>query len=455
MAVFVGVKRIGRRAWWLARVAGAALVGATVRRIRRVNGRPPRIWHGMYPLHGTKYLVRADRAAGYPSRSVAMNTRQIDYALVAEADFDVTIEQPGIPWDSVRWLSLIDLLRNGDIWVAYFECLFFHTDREWANRWTLRLIRWVGIRTIVAPHGGDVLHLSRYVSRFDWIGRLQRDYETWDLVAQRAIVESRLRLFCGHADLVVANDSTLARFLPRRDLLFKYTPIDCGEIRPHAATHNQTPVIVHAPNHRFVKGTDVLIAAVDRLRAKGIEGRLVLVERVPREEALGLYRNADIIADQFCCGAFGIFALEGMALGKPVLAYLDQEHLGDPAFNHPVVNSNPENLERVLAVLLEIPALRERIGQASRESVEKYQSVEALSHVWDRIYRHVWWGEEMGLERTAHFDSRRGTRAFTEDPAAPEFWPVPVADLHDQILDILGRISGGARDCAAASGVEG
>jgi hypothetical protein len=136
-----------------------------------------------------------------------------------------------------------------------------------------------------------------------------------------------------------------------------------------------------------------------------------------------------------------MFALEGLALGKTVLAYLDQEHLGDPVFNLPIVNANGENLARVLAALIALPELRSRIGRASREAAETYQSIAAMKEVWSRIYRHVWYGVPADLESTAHFSRERQPRPFTEDPADADFWPVPVDDLADAIRVVLGRIA--------------
>jgi hypothetical protein len=176
------------------------------------------------------------------------------------------------------------------------------------------------------------------------------------------------------------------------------------------------------------------------MEASGIPMELRLIEGVPRDEALKLYAEADIIADQFCMGAYGMFALEGLALGKPVLTYLDQESLGDPISSLPVVNTNPENLDRVLAVLLQVPELRFRLGRAGREAVERYQSIGALAEVWTQLYRHVWWGEPLQLQKTRHFSPERKSRSFTEDPGRSDFWPVPVDDLMPQIHSALRKL---------------
>lgn len=422
---------------WL---AWAFAAGWIIRYLRRLAGAPPRIWHGIYPLHMTRYMVQADRAANFPSRSVVRNSKQIKYDLVGDDDFDIVIQQPGVPWDEVHWRCLIDLLRHGDIWVAYFDCLFFPPDQKWANTWAFRLVRLVGVSIIVAPHGADVISRGRFVNRYDVVSRMQRDYPDWDLAEHSVASRVRIEMFCRYAAFVIGADSFLQRYLPRKDLVFKYFPMDCDALRPADGNEsNSPPVVIHAPNHRLIKGTDYLFDAIERLQCAGVRCKLELLEEVPREEALRRYRESDIIADQFCNGAFGVFALEGLALGKPVLTYLDQEHLGDPVFNLPIVNTNPENLVAVLAVLLDLPTLRKRIGQAGRAAIERYQSVQALAEVWGRIYRHVWWGEPLNLETTQHFSPERKSRSFTEDPSRPDFWPVPVEDLLPEIHAALGR----------------
>jgi glycosyltransferase involved in cell wall biosynthesis len=383
--------------------------------------------------------VLVDRAAGFASRSFIGSTQPAAYALFRADDFDVVCDQQGWPRDEWHWRGLRDLLLRGDIRVAFFESLFFPPSAARANRWSKQLIRACGIRTVMAPHGMDVFYRDERVTRFDWVARAQRDYPGWDLREHRALARARTQLWCEHADFVLCADSTIFRFLPRRDLHFKWFPVDCGTLQPLPPVRRDAPVVVHAPQHRAIKGTDELLATLSRLENAGVASQLQLVENVPREQALKIYAEADIIADQFCMGAYGMFALEGLALGKPVLVYLDQEQLGDPAFNLPVVNTHPDNMERVLAALLQVPELRERIGRASREAAVRYQSLEALAEVWTRIYEHVWWHRPLAPEQLRHY-ATRGPRSFSEDPLEEAFWPVPVGDLMPQIRAALSRL---------------
>ncbi|HVR38716.1 MAG TPA: hypothetical protein VMU84_06445, partial [Thermoanaerobaculia bacterium] len=418
----------------------AAITGAIVRYARRIARRSPRIWHGFTPLHSTRWMVEAERAAGFPSVSATLNTRATRYALVRREDFDRVFESETDRWDDAHWLALIDLLRYGDIWNAYFDCLFFNASEPRKNAIAFRLLRAAGIRILVQPHGSDLLCLGVYPSRYGWPERAQLDYPQWDMTAYRAIVEIRVALFSRFADCMLAGDSLYEPILPPRAISFHTVPVDTKLLVPSEPVLRDVPVIIHAPNHRNVKGTSYLIDALETLRNRGFAFELRLIEGVPRHEALQMYRDADIIADQFIMGAFGIFALEGMALGKPVLTYLDHEHLQRPVYAHPLVNATPENLVEVLAVLHAVPELRTRIGVASRESVFRYQSFEVLAGVWTHIYRHLWWREPLDLESTPPFDRSRAPRSLTEDPSRAEFWPVPAGDLMPRIEEALKRI---------------
>jgi hypothetical protein len=188
--------------------------------------------------------------------------------------------------------------------------------------------------------------------------------------------------------------------LPRRDVSFKWFPVDCNALRPTDLTgiaSDEPPVVIHAPQHRMTKGTDYLLAAADSLKARGISMELRLIEKTPRHEALRLYAEAEIIADQFCMSAYGMFALEGLALGKTVLTYLDRSGSWSSCCRR-------RSCGRELA-------------RPGARPAERYQSIEALAEVWAQLYRHVWWGEPLGIEQTRHFSPERNPRSFTEDPA--------------------------------------
>lgn len=426
--------RVARLTVQAFRIGFAFAAGMLWRYARKLAGRPPRIWHGFMPLHTIPDRVQQDRKLGYPARSVVLHTAASrKYAQVKEKQFDVVLSTTDVPADMRHWAVLRDLMLHADIWNAQFDCLFVPYNEPEKNERAFRLLRRAGVRIIVSVHGSDVLQYSDTPGRYDWVRRASLDYPNWDFDTQTLVSRERIRIFSKYADLVLPGDPTIVPWLPRHDVLFKYFPMDTEAIRPVPVPPHDVPVIVHAPNHRHAKGTQYLIDAVDALHAAGFACELRLVERVEREEAMRMYAEADIAADQFIIGSFGSFALEAAALAKPVLTYLEPAHLTNPVYNLPLVNTTPENVRDVLAPLVTIPELRQRLGDAARMAVAMYYSYDAIGEVWDRMYRHVWHHEPLDLRSTRHFDPARGIRSLSEDPADPAFWPVEVGDLMPEI----------------------
>jgi glycosyltransferase involved in cell wall biosynthesis len=129
-------------------------------------------------------------------------------------------------------------------------------------------------------------------------------------------------------------------------------------------------VILHAPSSRRRKGTEHVLAAAETLDAE-----LDIVEGLQHDEARERYLRADIVVDQLNAGWYGLFAIEAMALGKPVLTFLHEEAVRrtEQAFGVrvPVVNVTKETLRDRLAELAADPQRRREIGAASRAYVER------------------------------------------------------------------------------------
>jgi hypothetical protein len=424
-------------------IGACACLGFMVRWSRWILLRAPRLTHGICPLQSLRDSVLADRSVGGVARSVVLYARQLNtFDLTTEEDFDVVFsprtaaEATGPYW----WRCLCYILLTTDIWSTTFRP-FLPGRHERGNALILRLMKIVGIRIVAFPYGTDVAWRDSIRDRFDYMGELQRDYAEWDLEEWGKSSRANVRIFSKYADIVIGTDGSLRRFLIRNDIYCKTIAVDTHSLVPlPGPAKNNPPVIVHAPNHRNIKGTRFLLDSLDELRRIGIPFELRLVEKVRRTDAIEIYRQADIVADQFVIGAYGVFALECLALGKPVLTYLDHDHLSMPVFNLPVVNTNKTNLTLVLGILLQVPELRNRLGAEGRAAVEKYQSLEAIGELNKVIYDHLWWNKPLALEKTMHFDSHRTARSFTEDPAREEFWPVAVGDLKQHIFDALQTV---------------
>jgi hypothetical protein len=145
--------------------------------------------------------------------------------------------------------------------------------------------------------------------------------------------------------------------------------------------------IVHASNHRMFKGTRFLIDAVDQLKAEGEQIELVLVEGVPNVQALELYKSADVIFDQCLMGNYGFFALEAMALGKPVMCFIrhPEQYLLHPE-ECPIINVHVSSLKDDIRAILRRRTELTEIGKRGRRYVETYFSVKAFAQRLGEAY---------------------------------------------------------------------
>lgn len=154
--------------------------------------------------------------------------------------------------------------------------------------------------------------------------------------------------------------------------------IDLNFFQPsYPSLEKKRPVLLHAPTNREFKGTIHVEEAIEKLK-KDYDFDYVIVEKMNHEEAINLYKDADIIIDQFLCGSYGLFSVEGMALGKPVLAYIRPDLAAKFPSNLPIVNSNPDTLYDNVKFLLDHPELRQELGIKGRKYVENVHSHEVV-----------------------------------------------------------------------------
>jgi len=154
--------------------------------------------------------------------------------------------------------------------------------------------------------------------------------------------------------------------------------IDLREYEPQPPTDRERPVVVHAPSSRRRKGTEHVIAACAELPVD-----LQIVEGLHHDEARRRYEQADIVVDQLNAGWYGLFAIEAMALGKPVVTFLHDEAVArtEDAFGTtvPIVSATAETLAAHLRPLVEDTEHRRRVGAASREYVERVHDIETVA----------------------------------------------------------------------------
>jgi glycosyltransferase involved in cell wall biosynthesis len=257
------------------------------------------------------------------------------------------------------------------------------------GRWLFRLyarlvenrdlgwLRQRGTNVVVTYQGDDARQADVARARFD-VSMAAFEVATPAAAALDRRRRAWIAAFDRHADRIYALNPDLLHVLPARAEFLPYAHVDPREWRAEPRPAAGPPVVLHAPTDPARKGTEHVLAAVERLRADGIDFEFRLLDRrLPRDEAREVYREADLLVDQLLAGWYGGVAVELMALGRPVVAYLREEDLGalpaEMRAELPVVNATPETVERVLRSLLterraELPDL----GARSRRYVERW-----------------------------------------------------------------------------------
>ena len=284
--------------------------------------------------------VQALRARGIEAQLVVFNR----YKLHPEADIDLERSGGLAQQQLTQWRAFARLAPKTDIFHFYFGLTLLPKSVQFP------LLRALGKRSVMHFLGSDIR--GRPPGELAWARR---------------------------AGARVVGSYDAARWVPDAHVI--PPGIDVRAIEPTPPTDRERPVVVHAPSSRAKKGTEQVIAICSELDVE-----LELVEGLDHREAFERYRNADVIVDQLNAGWYGVFAIEAMALGKPVVTFLHDQAVRKTkdAFgvDVPIVNATAETLAGALRPLVESADERRRVGLASRAYAEE---VHDLGRMTDRL----------------------------------------------------------------------
>ena len=320
-----------------------------------------KVFHGVSEVAGqAHYSVKGLRECGVETTHVVWTPSlfQYDYDVSLGIDKKRKYLLPLWAWRVLR--CEIKMLRKCNVF-------HFHYGRSLLLNFDLRLMKMLGKKIFFEFHGSD-LRDYRYANernKYVWVEENDSGNEKR---------KKRAAKICKYADGIILHDDELIPHLPDNAKTVYVVPlrVDLSKIAPAKITEERETIkVVHAPTHREIKGSEYVIKAVKALQSK-YPVEMILVEGKTQEEALQLYREADVIVDQLRIGTYGVFAIEGMAMGKPVVTYVTDEMRECLPEDLPVCSANPDTIEAVLETLLSDGSLRRELGNRGRKYVEKY-----------------------------------------------------------------------------------
>lgn len=356
----------------------------------------PKVLHCAHLVGGqATSLARAERLLGAQSRAVSWQPSVFGYP----ADEILWPEGAGlVTQEAARWRLLARAVRDFDVihynygapilnWGALdgrHKRMAGGLGGVYAafNRLIeLPLVKRMG-RVVAVTYQGDDARQGDYCREHFDITFAREVDETYYSPAIDDAKRDRIARFDRHADLIYALNPDLLHVLPERAKFLPYAHIDLdawSPVQDNGRPVDAPPLLVHAPSHRGVKGTRYMLEALERLRQQGVAFELQLVEGLTQSEARRVYERADLVLDQLLAGWYGGFAVEVMALGKPVICYLRHSDFGflpeGMAADMPIIDASPLNIEAVLRDWLTRPrSQRIEQGLKGRRYVERWHN---------------------------------------------------------------------------------
>ena len=289
--------------------------------------------------------VQALRRKGIDARLVVFNAHP------AHPEADVDLRLPDGPlWrrQALQFRALAKLLPTTDVFHFYF-----------------------GLTLVPKRAQFPILRAARKKSVLHFVGSDIRGKSPDELAFGRL------------ADAQIIGSYDAARWVPEAEVV--PPGIDLSAIEPVPPRADGLVRVAHAALSRSRKGSDLIVAACSEL---GLE--LDLIENVRHDEVGPRLAQADIVVDQLNSGWYGLFAIEAMAYGKPIVGYIHDEAAARTAAAFgaevPIVRTTKETLADDLRTIAASSEERRARGAASRAYVERVHDADRMADRLIDIY---------------------------------------------------------------------
>ena len=308
--------------------------------------------------------------------------------------------------DKLKRLNDIELLYGGNFfqklikhlwnWIRRFYWFFtyntfhfYYGSSLFPYQLDLPLYNLLGKRVIMHYLGNDVQGYKKTVEKYKWsnmpgfIG--EDDPHKYDKRITR-----RLKFETKYVDLQIVGGPYLSEFVKNSIVIPLAIDIDNYSYTEHP--RNNTLVALHAPTHRGFKGTEYIIAAVNKLNSEGYSLKLNLVENAPHSKMKEEHAKADFFIDQIMAGWYGAASLEAMALGRPVICSIRESYFEYTDYGHkvPVIHADPDCIYESIKYMIENRDKLPEMGRACRKFAEDVHDVRKLTGLLIEHYQKIW-----------------------------------------------------------------
>lgn len=332
-----------------------------------------RILHAPINSANQAYRIsRAQRKLGHKADCLIFdaNNKQFEY------DYNLNL--------SLYSSIMRKLVQIWNLFVCLFKYDIFHFHCAVTliyDSWDVRILKFFGKKTVMQYWGSDIMQKNLSKIYTDLTEKeFNQIYPNWN--DER--IRKKIKYFDENLDTTIASAWSLHPFSPKSKVIRQSIDLDRIEY-VGVDSKKKVPVVVHAPTNQLIKGTKFVLEAVERLKKEGYKFDFILLGKKKFDKTLDILRQADIIVDQLNMGYYGTMSIEGMAMGKPVICWIN------PLYkkyyqNCPIVSASRKNVYQKIKFLLDNPVKREKIGIEGRKYVEKYHDSMKIAKEMIKLY---------------------------------------------------------------------
>jgi len=369
-------------------------------KVNRERPIKPRLLFGFAPILNNKYWSQAMSRGNYISHSISNaipnNSSKDDFDFYIDELFPIKGKHTiwNITLQKLRLFTYV--LSNYDILIMSFRYNYFKDTVFWNKE--AAILKEYGLKTVIIPYGSDYYIYSKVIDhslKHNLMVNVAPD------IFYNKEKETKIAYWRDNADFILMgfmlDDAPRWDALPVSSLCIDTERWKRTKKESKADGTNETVTIVHTPNHRGFKGTEFIFKAIHELKEEGLNINFIVIEKLSNNEVKRiLLEEADILIEQIIFTGYALSGVEGLSAGIPVVSNLHREDIVQVFRRYsylnecPIVSGTPENIKETIRYLVQNPELRNQLGQACRQYVEKYQSYEAFQKFFEQIINKIY-----------------------------------------------------------------
>jgi glycosyltransferase involved in cell wall biosynthesis len=354
-----------------------------MKKAKRSNSQNMKVLHAPENLAGQASMIAmAQKELGIESDVLVFDQNYLNY----ECDINLALsEKPRATALLIKLTkALLIKLTNFVRCLFKYDIFHFHFARSLLPRnLDLPILKLFGKKIVMQYWGSDIRQLD-IAKKYKY--HYAREMEIDPKKEERK--RRKIKWINKFADITIVGDYELLEYSPNSVIVERAFDVSKINFKKDNFDKDKKLKIVHSPTNTLIKGTKYITDAVERLKREGYDFEFVSVENKPHDKALKIYEDADIVIDQLLIGFYGVFAIECMAIGKPVLCYI-REDIEKYHSNLPILSTNPDNICDNLKLLIENIELRKELGEKGKKYVEEMLDSRKIAKQMIELYKSI------------------------------------------------------------------